>query len=258
MDRTDNDSGTHAKATYDAFASSYDDFNHRYMYERWTGKLLGVAEAAGLQGNRLLDVGCGTGLSFVSMLDRGFEVTGCDISPEMLARARERAGDRAILVEADARDLPELGSFDLVWAVNDAMNYLLTEDDLAAALTGMRRNLAPDGLVVFDVNTLEAYRTFFGGRTVVERGGRRFVWEGTGDARAEPGGTFQADFGGDGEGVVGHSHLQRHFDKVELLAAIGASGLRAVEMLGERDGELERGIDETTHTKSVYVCRAMS
>lgn len=242
-----------ARRTYDAFAGSYDDFNHRYRFERWTGRLLAAAEAAGLEGARLLDVGCGTGLSFISQLEGGFEVTACDISPEMLARAREKVGDRVRLVEADMRALPVLGEFDLVWAVNDAINYLLSAVDLEAALGGMRRNLAPGGVIVFDVNTLAAYRGFFAGEMVVERNGRRLVWRGS-SSEAAPGAEFEAFFGGEGEGVIEHVHRQRHHPEVEVLTAIAAAGLRCVRVLGEIDGELEPGLDEDRHTKAVYLC----
>ena len=57
-------------------APAYDEFNRGYKYERWVGRLLEQAEVAGLEGNRLLDVACGTGLSFTPMLDRGWQVTG--------------------------------------------------------------------------------------------------------------------------------------------------------------------------------------
>ena len=80
--------GNEVRLTYDTYAPAYEDFNHGYMYERWTGRLLETAEAAGLAGNRLLDIACGTGLSFVTMLERGWQVTGCDISPAMLESPR--------------------------------------------------------------------------------------------------------------------------------------------------------------------------
>jgi SAM-dependent methyltransferase len=246
-----------ARVTYDAFAATYDDFNHRYRYERWTGKLLERAEAAGLEGQRLLDVGCGTGLSLVTLLADGWSVTGCDISPAMIERARARVGDAAALDVADMRALPRYGEFDLVWAVNDAINYLRDGAELQSALAGMRRNLAPRGIVVFDVNTLAAYRTFFAQEVVVERGGRRLVWTGSDSAsEAPPGSVFEARFDGDGPDVESHTHRQRHFPEAEVLGAIEAAGLCCVETTGELDGELTYRVDEDTHTKAVFVCRA--
>lgn len=246
-----------ARATYDAFADSYDDFNNAYMYERWTGRLLDVAEAAGLEGRRMLDIACGTGLSFIAMLERGFTVTACDISPAMLEKARAKVGEAATLLEADMRELPDLGEFDLVWALNDSLNYLMSEEELVATLAGMRRNLAPGGIALFDVNTLTAYRTFFSEECVVEHGGRRFVWQGVASSEGVvPGAIYEARFGGEGEGVEEHVHRQRHFPEADVLAAIEAAGLRCVEVLGDDDGTQESGVDENRHTKAIYVMTA--
>jgi SAM-dependent methyltransferase len=246
---------TSAKQTYDTFSSVYDDFNHRYMYERWTGRLLAAAEDAGLEGDRLLDVGCGTGLSFIPMLERGWHVTGCDISLQMLDLAEAKVGEAATLLTADMRDLPVMGQFDLVWAVNDAVNYLLTREELEAAVTGMRRNLAPNGIVAFDVNTLATYRTFFSTERVVEVNGKRLIWRGQMSAAdVSPGSINEARFEAAGEEDLAHVHRQRHFAEDEVLAAIDAAGLRSLDVLGERDGDLERGLDEELHTKVVYLC----
>jgi SAM-dependent methyltransferase len=245
-----------ARRTYDAFAPTYDEFNRRYMYERWTGRLLAAAEGIGLFGDRLLDVGCGTGLSFITQLERGFQVTGCDISPEMLAQARAKVGDRVVLVEADMRWLPVLGEFDLVWAVNDALNYLGDRDELEAALRGMKANMAVGAVVVFDLNTLAGYREFWNGEVEIEgEEGRRFVWRGRG-VDIVPGAIVETSFEGEGPGVVPHTHRQRHFPETVVLEAIEAAGLQAVRVLGEEEGDLSEGLDEERHTKAVYVCTA--
>ncbi|HEY5053556.1 MAG TPA: class I SAM-dependent methyltransferase [Solirubrobacterales bacterium] len=244
-----------ARKTYDAYASAYDDFNHGYMYAQWTGRLLAKAEEAGLEGDRLLDVGCGTGLSFIPMLDRGWRVTACDISPEMLDLARAKVGDAVTLLTADMRDLPVLGQFNLIWAVNDAINYLLCTEELEAALLGMRRNLAPDGIVVFDVNTLTTYRNFFSNECVVEFNNRRFVWHGlTSVSEVSAGSIHEAHFDAEGETGVANIHTQRHFTEEEILAAIDAAGFRCLAVFGESNGDLERGMNEDFHTKAVYLC----
>jgi SAM-dependent methyltransferase len=248
--------GDGAKETYDAYAPVYDEFNHGYLYERWTGRLLAKAEEAGMGGQRLLDVACGTGLSFIPMLERGWEVTGCDISPAMLDLARDKVGQTADLLEADMRNLSEIGEFDLIWAVNDPLNYLLSNEELEATFAGMRRNLASNGVALFDINTLVTYRTFFSKEIVVEENGKRLVWQGqqTPD-EVEPGMFAEAHFDADGESELAHVHRQRHFGEEEVLGALEAAGLRCISIFGELDGALTPGVDENHHTKAVYLCR---
>jgi SAM-dependent methyltransferase len=250
--------GDLAQKANDRFAQFYDDFNRRYQNTRWTGRLLERAEHAGLTGNRLLDVACGTGLSLIPMLRRKFDVTGCDISNEMLEIARSKVGDLAELRQADMRDLPVLGSFDLVWAVNDPMNYLLSVEELVACLQGMRKNLAPGGIIVFDINTLATYRTFFASELNVRVDDRQLRWSGLVEPdRVQPEMIAEAQFETVGEPESVHRHRQRHFPEEQVRDALDDSGLEAVEVSGELDGQLERPLDEDVHGKVVYVCKAV-
>jgi SAM-dependent methyltransferase len=243
-----------ARSAYQAFAASYDAFNHLYQYERWTAKLLAAARAHGLDGNRLLDVACGTGLSFLPLLESGWRVTGCDISPAMLEIARAKAGDAAELLVADMRDLPALGEFDLIWSLNDSANYLLSVEDLESALTSMARNLAPGGVLVLDLNTLLTYESFFCETHTREFDGERFTWHGQMAERSlEPGAVFEARFEAAGRDAD-HVHRQRHFSASEVLTSFERAGLRCIAVLGEREGDLEPGLDEAIHTKAVYIC----
>src|SRR4051794_19071760 len=170
-----------AERTYDAYAPVYDVFTAHYDYDGWLADLIVVLERHGLRGRRLLDVGCGTGKSFLPMLPWGWKVSGCDISASMLELARGKAGAGVRLERADMRELPRFGEFDLVWSIDDAVNYLTGDGELELALAGMRENLAPTGLLFFDLNTLRAYRTFFAGTETVEREGHRLVWHGLTD-----------------------------------------------------------------------------
>lgn len=246
--------GNAAREAYDAYASAYDDFNRGYKYERWTDRLLEKAVECGAAGDRLLDVACGTGLSFLPMIERGWRVTGCDVSPAMLEIAAGKVDGAVELLLADMRELPDLGEFDLIWSVNDALNYLLSPEEMTATLAGMARNLAPRGLVLFDVNTLVTYRTFFSREIVVEEKGRRLVWEGrTRPEEVVPGSTHEARFVAEGEEGSEHVHRQRHFPEAEVLAAADAAGLSCRAVFGEFEGDLSPGLDEDGHTKAVYV-----
>lgn len=242
------------RAAYEALAPLYDAYTASYQAERWTGRLEARALAFGPSGRRLLDVGCGTGKSFISMAERGWSVVGCDVSPAMLAVAREKAGDSVRLEVSDARDLPVLGAFDLVWALNDTLNYLLDAEGLRAALAGMKANLAEGGVVLFDLNTLSTFEDSFTGRYAHEEGGRQMSWTGLED-EVEPGSVCEARFEVAGEPAATHTHRQRHFPESEALAAIDGAGLECLEVWGDHEGEQDKPLDEARHQKAIYIAR---
>jgi SAM-dependent methyltransferase len=252
--------GRSAEQAYEAIAPLYDEFTAHHDYKHWIGNLLAALERHGLSGNRLLDVGCGTGRSFLSMLEQGWEVTACDISPSMLELARAKAGDRARLSVADMRELPVFGEFDLVWALDDAVNYVLSLDELEAVLRGMRTNLAAEGLLMFDVNTLGTFRAFFAEEEVIERGGRRYVWTGTTAADAPPRSLGEARLEAtEADGVAAietHVHRQRHHPEADVLEALREAGLECLDVFGhDHVGGLEQPVEELRHTKMVFIAR---
>lgn len=253
-----------AEIAYEAIAPAYDDFTAHHDYEAWLGNLLPKLELHGIPpGKRLLDVGCGTGKSFIPMLERGWEVTACDVSAKMVALAREKVGDRADLHVADMRELPTFGEFDLVFCLDDAVNYLLSSEELAQALAGMRRNMGPGALLMFDVNTLESYRTFFAEDVTVERGGRRMIWKGRTSPEAAPGSIAEATFEvepleGSGEPAIpAETHRERHFPEATVLAALEQADLECLDVYGHHhDGIPRQPLDEIEHAKGIYIARA--
>ena len=260
-------SGGWAERTYDAMAPVYDDFTAHHDYDAWLADLVVLLERNGLQGKRLLDVGCGTGKSFLPMLAKGWGAMGTDLSSAMLELAREKAGEGVRLEVADMRELPAFGEFDVVWALDDAINYLLSDDELVQAMVGMRGNLAPTGLLLFDVNVLTAYRTFFAETSVVERGGRKLIWRGLSPPDVAPGSICEsrlevapADVDVDaiepGE-LPSLTHRQRHFPEADVLAAFERAGMECLDVYGHGlDGIPRQPLDESTHTKAIYIARA--
>jgi SAM-dependent methyltransferase len=249
-----------AEQTYEALAPVYDDFTSHHDYGLWLGNLLPELHRHGLSGNRLLDVACGTGKSFMPMLADGWDVTGCDISASMIARARAKVGDAARLSVADMRELPLFGEFDLVWCLDDALNYVLSAEEFVQALHGMRDNLAAEGLLMFDVNTILTYRTFFAEVERAERGGKRFVWRGLAATDVAPGSICESrleveDEEG-GEAIETNVHRQRHYPEAQVLEMLRETGLEALDVIGHGyDAVLQRPVDELRHTKMVYIAR---
>lgn len=200
------------------------------------------------------------------MLKRGWEVTGCDISPSMLQLARAQAGSSASLSIADMRMLPVFGEFDLVWSLDDAMNYLLSPEELQETLSGMRRNLGRGGLLMFDLNTLGSYRTFFAETKVVERDGWRMVWRGQAKFDTPPGSICESHLEvsttgphsncAEGRTVPTHAHRQRHFPEEEVLSVLEEAGLECLDVYGHgEDAVPQQPVEELAHQKAVFIAR---
>jgi SAM-dependent methyltransferase len=259
--RTADSPGATAAAAYDAFAPFYDRFTAHHDYELWTNGLLRLAYAHGLRGNRVLDAGCGTGKSFLPLLERGFEVTACDQSAAMLELAASKAGGAVELHCRDLRRLDSLGEFDLVTCLDDVANYLTHPRELGAALAGLARNLRPGGVLVFDANTLATYRGFFSETVVVEEPGLVMLWRGLAGRDFAPGGLARAALDVFSEGPVeaGWSrttihHEQRHHPRSTVDRCVEAAGLHCLGVYGQDPAvNFDAELDELRHTKAVYL-----
>ena len=136
---------------FDQFAPRFEaELTGRLDY-RTPALLAGLLARAGVaprRALRVLDLGCGTGLSGAALAGFARRLEGLDLSPRMLAEARKR-GLYDALHEADLLDwLPgRPGGFDLV-AAADVLNYL---GDLAPALAAIAGALVPGGVAAFSV-----------------------------------------------------------------------------------------------------------
>ncbi|MBD3366961.1 MAG: methyltransferase domain-containing protein [Candidatus Eisenbacteria bacterium] len=148
---------------FDAHAASYME----NVFTRATGAEVDfLIDELGLsEGDRVLDVGCGTGRHAVELAKRGVRVTGIDLSKGMLReaeRAARTAGVELELIHGDAtRDLPS-GPFDAALSLCEGAFGLLGAGDdpiehPLAILSGMADALDRDGRMV--VTALNGLRT---------------------------------------------------------------------------------------------------
>jgi SAM-dependent methyltransferase len=245
---------------YDALAPHYDAFTAHPDYADWVRSLEALARRHGLHGRRALDLGCGTGSSLLPLVELGYEAVGCDASAGMVAVAKRKLAGTARLVVADARDLPALGSFDLVWLVNDTVNYLVGDGDLRRAIAAAAARLAPGGVLLFDANTLATYASFFARTHARETAALMMVWIGSGDEAPRPGATacarlevFERVADGAWQRTTSR-HRQRHHPDGDVRTALDAAGLQLLAVHGlTADGAIEDDVDERRHVKAIYV-----
>jgi SAM-dependent methyltransferase len=129
---------------------AYDALSHRLLFGSLFGPIAADVAAVSPVGGRVLDVGCGPGhLSIRLAREHGLEVTGLDLDPAMIERARANAerveaddGDRPSFRVGDVASLPfPDGSFDLVVSTLSMHHW----DDPSAGLAGIARVLRPGG-----------------------------------------------------------------------------------------------------------------
>ena len=250
---------TNAADGYDLLAPHYDAFTAHPNYPTWIRSLEELARRHGLSGRRALDLGCGTGSSLLPLLELGYDAVGCDISPGMLEQAARKLPADARLVLADVCELPELGSFDLVWSVNDGVNYLPDESSLRRAFMQVADCLEPGGIFLFDVNTLHTYATFFATTEVRETDTLLMTWVGTGNESPREGETVETRLevfeldpdAGLWRRSTSH-HRQRHHPPDAIRDALAGAGLRLLAIHGlSEDAAIEDDVDPR-HVKAIF------
>ncbi|MFD3479156.1 class I SAM-dependent methyltransferase [Streptomyces sp. NPDC058695] len=136
---------------YDELADDY-----HLIYADWDASIRRQGDALdaviGQDRAAVLDCSCGIGTQAIGLALRGHRVTGTDLSPRAAARAAREATRRSLRLHTAAADMRHLpfpdGRFDTVVCADNSLPHLLTEQDVHAALTEMRRVLRPGGLLL--------------------------------------------------------------------------------------------------------------
>lgn len=115
-----------------------------------------IRRYAGIPATTLLDIGCGGGKNVLN-LKREFNVTGLDLSPAMLAQAKE-LNPGCAFVQGDMRTFRLDRSFDAV-LMDDAISHMTCRADFTAAFCAAHAHLNPGGVLVTTPDvTIETFR----------------------------------------------------------------------------------------------------
>jgi len=113
-----------------------------------------IVQALGLPpGAHILDLCCGYGRHTVALAQRGFQMTGLDLSALHLRLARRAAKEAGVNVRwhrADMRDIPWEGEFDAVINMFTSFGYVESDEEDFKVLAGVARALKPGGRFLID------------------------------------------------------------------------------------------------------------
>ena len=137
---------------YETFAFVYDEVMDSSLYQKWLDfscRHLGEKK-------QIMELACGTGALAVEFAKAGFDVTGLDLSEEMLMIASQRAEqeDTPIqLVEGDMLDLTDVGTYEAITCYSDSICYMEDEQSVQQVFDGVYNSLRDDGVFMFDVHS---------------------------------------------------------------------------------------------------------
>jgi SAM-dependent methyltransferase len=152
----------------------------RVYNERWIGFAQRIAPGirefyesthADQKHRSLLDVCCGTGQLALHFLERGYTVTGIDLSEHMLYYACENAAQyvktgQAEFTHADAADFSLDRQFGLVVSTFDTLNHLPSAEALKSCFKSVYPALVPGGFFIFDLDTRAGLLAYWNGISV--------------------------------------------------------------------------------------------
>ena len=101
----------------------------------------------------VLDIACGTGPHLVRLAERGYRMSGLDLSERNVAFLAERLGAKGLTARLQVGDMARFtvpARVDAAICMQDSQGHLLTNDELLAHLRCVARALRPGGLYVFD------------------------------------------------------------------------------------------------------------
>ncbi|MFQ3294614.1 MAG: SAM-dependent methyltransferase [Halobacteriales archaeon] len=138
---------------YTDYPELYDAIQSEWDYERDVAFVEAARERDDVDGDRLLEIGCGTGEHTKRFVEAGYDVTAIDPAGGMLSLAREKCGDGVTVLESGLPDPGLEGAFDVVVAIRGVVNHL-PPGDLASAFESVADLLADGGVFVFDNSPL--------------------------------------------------------------------------------------------------------
>lgn len=202
---------------------------------------------------KVLDIGCGTGRFLLGMYKRGWEISGLDLSKEMLTVAEEKFKQQGVKAKLYCRDMRKIGikeKFDLVTSNFDSLNYILSLEELCATFHKINNIVLRDGFLAFDMISEFQCKTFVGERVWEEKDFKLTMISTYEDSTKLK--TIKLIIQIDGEEYV-EEHLQRGYDLAQLRDILEDNNFRVKNFI-DIENRTSRIVTEKT-TRAYYIAQ---
>ncbi len=222
-------------SAYDTLSAVYDDLTVDVSYEKRADFVEKLLHLSKYPVETVLDLACGTGTMTQIFARRGYEMIAVDGSPEMLAQAMSKVYEVTpplFLCQSMPR-LDLYGTVDGAICCLDSINYMTHPADVKRTFKRLHLFIAPGGMLVFDINTVEKLAALDGQVFLDENEDTYCVWRTEYhrglctyymDIFRREGDMWKRDF---------EEHRQRAYTVEELTAWLEEAGFTAVRTYGD-------------------------
>lgn len=142
------------KGIYGKYAKYYDKIYDYKEYDQEVLFVKNIVQKHNIKQKDLLDVACGTATHAKLLVDDGFNITGVDLSKEMLKIAKKKV-KKAKFIEGDMKLFKSKNKYNILTCFFTAINYNYNLEELQKTLTNFYNLLKKDGIVIFDIGLTE-------------------------------------------------------------------------------------------------------
>lgn len=219
---------------YSGFSEIYDHHMRFVPYDRWVQYIQEIVVLCGLTITSVADLGCGTGNTALPWARMGLRTIGIDASSAMLERAARKAAEEGVpleLIQRDIRDFTLDTRVDLITCLYDTVNYLTERGSVEDMFRAVRRNLAPQGLFIFDLNSRHKLSTVTKDTFYFEEDHYHLIWQQQYREDEEIWSVRLTGFIRDEDGrfrLFREEHKERAYSRSEIKESLGRAGLRPV------------------------------
>ncbi len=155
---------------YRIFSQFYDNLTFNVDYEKRAEYLQSILSLWGHEPGLALDLACGTGSLTVALKQRGWDIFGVDGSQDMLTVAMDKAYEKELNMLFLCQRMEKLdlyGTIDTCVCTLDSLNHITDQAKLQTAFDRVALFMNPEGLFVFDVNTVYKHQRILADNTFV-------------------------------------------------------------------------------------------
>lgn len=214
---------------YTTLAYLYDELMNHIDYKKITDYIEKIFSKNKMQVKNILDLGCGTGTISFEFAKRGYQVTGIDISTDMLDVAAQKSNGKVMYLCQDMTSLELKGSYDAFICMFDCLNYVINFNDLKKVFKSVAKYLKKDGIFIFDINTRHKLSHTLGYNTFTfSEDGLSYIWENEYDSKNKQCNFYLTFFVKEGELFRKYEehHIERAYTIEQIEKAVNQADLK--------------------------------